>query len=407
SLSLFPVSIRFCGPSGALRSPRPTSSFSFACRLLIYIPSTKRNYSAPMNRTRGFLLLASCAFAVVCAAQQPPIQLPNGRLPGAVPGTPRPVNNLPTAAALSPDGKFAVLLHSGYGAYTSGEKQSLSVLNLETNELSDFPDDRLGHDAHQSYFLGLAFSLDGRHLYASMASLTDPLGKKPGDTGNGIAVYSFDDGKISPEKFLPLSPRKSIPKGKLRREQFADVTYPAGLSVAKINGAESILVACNNSDEAVLLSAADGKILHRFDLSTFKRIPGSLPYTTAITHDGKRGFVSLWNASSIAELDLLKGGVARILPLEKPSAPLAAGSHPTALLLNQDDSVLYVALTNRDKIVALDGQTLKIKNNFSTKLSGQNYGGSDPQSLSLSSDERLLFSANAISDSVSVIDLSG
>src|SRR5262249_37755088 len=63
--------------------------------------------------------------------------------------------------------------------------------------------------------------------------------------------------------------------------------------------------------------------------------------------------------------------------------------------------------TNRDKIVALDTQTLKIKNVFSTKLPGQTYRGSDPQSLTLSPDEKLLFSPNAISDSVSVIATSG
>ncbi|HLK04885.1 MAG TPA: hypothetical protein VKT53_10645 [Candidatus Acidoferrum sp.] len=339
-------------------------------------------------------------------AQQSPVNLPNGRILAGVPGNPRPINNLPTAAALSPDSRFAVFLHSGYGAYTSGEKQSLTVLNLETNELADFPDDRLAHDAHQTFFLGLAFSLDGHHIYASMASLTDPLGKKPGDTGNGIAVYTFENGRIAPEKFLSLAPRAKLPAGKLRRKEFNDVTYPAGLSVANVAGVESILVACNNSDEAILLNAADGKILHRFDLSQFKRIPGSLPYTTVMTHDGKRGFVSLWNASSIAELDLISGRIARILPLEKPAAPLAGGSHPTALLLNHDDSTLFVALTNRDEIDALDPKSGKYLYSFSTKIPGQKYGGSDPMSLALSPDEKTLFSANAISDSVGVYDLS-
>jgi len=181
-----------------------------------------------------------------------------------------------------------VLLHCGYGAYTSGEKQSLTVLNLETNELRDFPDERLAHDAKQSYFLGLAFSLDGRRLYASMASLNDPLGKGKGNTGNGIAVYGFERGIVKPERFLPLAPRKEVPQKKLRRAAFKDVTYPAGLSVGMSEGQERILVACNGSDEAVLLNSTDGKIVWRFDLSTYKRIPGSLPYTTVMTAMGKK-----------------------------------------------------------------------------------------------------------------------
>src|ERR1700676_1277578 len=350
-----------------------------------------------------FLFVLAQALLGQEAPQQ--VQLPNGKLLGEVPGGPRPINNLPTAIAISPDGRFAVLLHSGYGAYSSGEKQSLSVLNLETNEITDFPDDRLGSKARQTYFLGLAFSLDGKHLFASMASLTDPLGKKKGSTGNGIAVYGFESGRVVAERFLPLAPRTNIPRGKKRRAELKDVTYPAGLSVGKRGSEERLLVASNNSDEAVLLNAENGKVIYRFDLSTFKQIPASLPYTTVMTKDGKRGFVSLWNTSSVAELDLSNGHVLQIIPLRKPEAPLAGGSHPTALLLNRDESQLYVALTNRDEIAVLDASSGKVLSYLSTKLPGQKYGGSDPEYLALSPDEKMFFSANAISDSVAVFDL--
>ena len=96
-----------------------------------------------------------------------------------------------------------------------------------------------------------------------------------------------------------------------------------------------MLIASHQSDEALLLNPADGKIVFRFDVSTFKRIPGSLPYSTVITNDGKRGYVSLWNASTVAELDLLRGKVLRKIALGKPKSPTAGGSHPTALLLNR------------------------------------------------------------------------
>src|SRR5438477_8906049 len=152
-------------------------------------------------------LLASDHLPLMAQDQQPLTQLPNGRLLGEVPGHPREINNLPTAAAISPDGRFAVFLHSGFGSYSDENKQPISVLNLETDELSDFPDSRLGHGARQSFFLGLAFSLDGKHLYASMVSYTDPLGKISSSTGNGIALYHFENGKITPDRFFPLAPR--------------------------------------------------------------------------------------------------------------------------------------------------------------------------------------------------------
>lgn len=332
-------------------------------------------------------------------------QLPNGKILSDAPGKPRQTNNLPTAITISPDNRFAVLLHSGYGAYTSDQKQSLSVLNLETDMLADFPDDRLGSDARQTYFVGLAFGLDGKHLFASVASLTDPLGKQDKSTGNGIAVYELENGRITPSRFIHLAPRIKLPAGKVRRDEFKDVTYPAGLSVGKSNGMERLLVACNNSDEALLLNSNDGKIVHRFDLSTFRRIPGSLPYGTVMSSDGNRGYVSLWNASTVAELDLLSGKVSRLISLRKPNEQLAGGSHPTALLLNRDNSRLFVALTNRDEIAVIDTSSGKVFTWLSTKLPGQQYGGSDPESLSLSEDEKTLFSANSISDSVAVFDL--
>jgi DNA-binding beta-propeller fold protein YncE len=359
---------------------------------------------------RPFTITLLVVFAVrISNAQEnaPPTQtqIPNAKIFGELPGHPRKINNFPTAAAISPDGRFAVLLHSGYGAYTSERKQSLTVLNLETNELRDFPDERLGRGAAQTYFLGLAFSVDGKHLYTSMASLSDPLGKKKGSTGNGIAVYNFNDGAVAPDRFLPLAPRTALPAGKVRRDTFKEVTYPAGLTVGMSGGVERILVACNGSDEAILLNTSDGTIVHRFDLSTYSRIPASLPYTAVMTHDGRSAFVSLWNASAVAELDLTAGRVNRVIPLKKPAEPLGGGSHPTALLLTRDDSRLFVALTNRDEIDALDTATGKTLYTLSTKLPGQTYGGSDPECLALSPDETTLFSANAISDSVAVFDV--
>jgi hypothetical protein len=372
---------------------------------------TNNSYTQRMNNRSGrfhkfflvLLLLSACSLDAQEAPQK--TQLPNGKLLGDVPGNPRLINNLPTAISLSPDGRFAVLLHSGFGSYTSGEKQSLSILNLETDELTDWPDDRLGSKAHQTYFLGLAFALDGKHLFASIASLSDPLGKQKNNTGNGIAVYAFENGRITPEKFIPLAPRDKIPNGKIRRPEFQDVTYPAGLSIGMSGGEERLLIACNQSDEAVLLNVSDGKIIHRFDLSTFKRVPASLPYTAVMTGDGRRAFVSLWNASQVAELDLVKGNVRRFIRLRKPVSPFAGGSHPTALLLNRDSSRLFVALTDRDEIAVVDTTSGKPLSYLSTKLPGQQYGGSDPEYLALSPDEKTLFSANAISDSVGVFDL--
>jgi hypothetical protein len=70
---------------------------------------------------------------------------------------------------------YAALLNQGYGTEQSGVRQSIAILDLSTNQLRDFPDERVRGDEKTtllSYFIGLAFSSDGKHLYASMSSIT-------------------------------------------------------------------------------------------------------------------------------------------------------------------------------------------------------------------------------------------
>ena len=229
-----------------------------------------------------------------------------------VPGEPQRTNSLPVTAALSPDGKYLALLNNGFGSAESDYRQSIAVLDLRSNRLRDFPDARLATHARQTYFLGLAWSGDGSELYASMASLTDPEGKKPGSTGNGIAVYRFADGALTPERFLKL-PLASLGKDKknMYGAKFVPAgfvsPYPAGIAVVKREAGEALLVAENLADDAVLIDARDGKVLQRFDLGHGKVVPTTFPYAVVATRDGSRGWVSLWNGSSVAELDLRIG----------------------------------------------------------------------------------------------------
>src|SRR5271165_4474852 len=105
------------------------------------------------------------------------IDLPSSKqLQDPIIGRPQRTNSFPTVAALSPDGKYLALLNNGRGTAESQYDQSIAILDLATNQLRDFPDPRLKVNQRQTYFLGLAWSSDGKELYASIASLTDPAG---------------------------------------------------------------------------------------------------------------------------------------------------------------------------------------------------------------------------------------
>ncbi len=180
--------------------------------------------------------------------------------------------------------------------------QSIAVLDLKTNQITEYPDKRFGEDVHQSYFLGMVFGSDGKHLYASVGSITDPTGEKPGDTGNGIAVYSFTNGKVAPERFIAIEPQalaagKKVAIGLQKTPPGTAISYPAGLALVSSGGRDRLLVANNLSDNVVLLDVASGKVLERFDLSTNDLVPSSFPYTCVATRDGRRAWCSLWNAS--------------------------------------------------------------------------------------------------------------
>ena len=325
------------------------------------------------------------------------------------PGRIGAVNSFPAKIALSPDGHYAALLNNGYGTQKTQTKQSITVLDLTTNLLSDYPDSRLSDTAHQSYFLGLAFSSDGRHLYASMGSITDPTGAKSGNTGNGIAVYKFDDGKVTPERFLKIAPQKLAAGKKVSfglRETVAGtaIPYPAGLTVVTGKSGDRLLVANNLSDNVVLIDIADGRVLQQFDLSTHEIIPSSFPYTVVATQDGRRAWCSLWNSSQVAELDLEKGTVTRWISLLEPKDPIAPGSHPTDLLLSPDEKWLFVALSNADAVATVDAASGQVIHLASTNLPGQEHGGTYPTALAQSADGTRLFVADSSLNAVAVFE---
>jgi len=352
----------------------------------------------------------------VRAASNTSIPLPTSKvLTTPAPGRIGSTNSFPATIALSPDGRFAALLNDGYGTEEDLVTQSIAILDLKANKLSDFPDKRFGEDAHQSYFLGLVFASDGKHLYASVGSITDPTGEKPGNTGNGIAVYRFADGKVTPERFISIAPQaladgKRISLELQKASPKTAIPYPAGLAVlaaqGKRHGGDRLLVANNLSDNVLLLDVASGNVLQRFDLSTDTLVPSSFPYSVVATRDGRRAWCSLWNASRVAELDLGSGQAVRWIKLEQPEDPIAPGSHPTAILLSPDEKLLYVALSNVDAVAVISTENGSTVATLSTTIRNQQYAGTYPNALAQSEDGKRLFVADASSNAIAVFDTS-
>jgi DNA-binding beta-propeller fold protein YncE len=365
-----------------------------------------------LKRISAVLAVVSAgALLVVANGNKPPDQvlLPTGRtLALPVPGLVAHTNSYPATIALSPDGRYAALLNQGYGTEDSGVRQSIAILDLASNQLRDFPDDRLRGDektTSQTYFIGLAFSTDGRHLYASMAAAAQ----------NGVAAYKFAGGEVTPERFIAIPPQRVAGEKKVVLDSGnAPVgtapAYPAGFAILRSHKSDRLLIANNLSDNVILLDVESGKILTSFDVSTSKYIPAAYPYTVIANRTGTRAWVSLWNGSAIAELDLKKRRVRRRMELWRPSDPVQPGTHPTAMLLNRDEDKLYVALANAATAKADGVAEVNLKSGIAERcyrvaLENNDEPGAASIALALSPDERYLYVAAASLNAVAVFDV--
>src|SRR5258705_532479 len=89
------------------------------------------------------------------------------------------LGDFPVNIAVSPDGKFAVLLHSGYG------QNELIAVNLGDRKIAARAD-------VSEAFYGLTFSKDGKKIYCSGASDEE------------IFSFDFEDGKLANRKSFRL-----------------------------------------------------------------------------------------------------------------------------------------------------------------------------------------------------------
>jgi DNA-binding beta-propeller fold protein YncE len=369
---------------------------------------------------RGVTLLAGLALLAnsVHAQQDSTAHVVNlstsKQLSVPAPGDPQRTNSLPMSLAVSPDHRWVVSLNAGFGTLESGYMQSLGVLDTRTGKVRDFPDARTLIGAKQTFFEGISFSADGTKVYASLASSSDPQGDGNKRTGNGIVVYKFVDGVPTPDRFLRLPPVALAPgrhTSLLNGDDHTVSPFPAALAVVP-GGTERLLVAENLSDTVAVLDVSSGAVVRRFDLSVKENVPATYPIALAVTKDGRRAFVALWNVSEVVELDLVEGAVVRHVTLMKPSSATAPGTHPCALLLDERAGVLYAALSNRDAVAAIDigksnpaGQwKLEVRGYFDTRLPGQSYFGAEPSALAENEDGSRLYAANLGSDAVAVLD---
>jgi DNA-binding beta-propeller fold protein YncE len=263
-----------------------------------------------------------------------------------------PLGDLPVNVALHPSGRWAAVLHAGYGDH------EVVIVDLERKSI-------VVRAGVPYAFYGLAFDPAGRRLYAS------------GGEDDLVHAFRFDKGYLSEPREIAAG----TPGGK---------GVVAGLSVG-LDG-KSLYAASAWGDTVTILPLAPKAAVRRVSLPA-----GSFPYATLPAPDGRRFFVSLWGHAAVAVVDLPRGAIAATWKTE---------SHPTEMVLSRDGARLFVACANSNKVVVLDARTGRGIETLWSALHPNAPNGSTPNSLALSPDGRALAVANADNNNVALFDVS-
>src|SRR5262249_31444680 len=121
------------------------------------------------------------------------------------------------------------------------------------------------------------------------------------------------------------------------------------------------------------------------------------PYTTLLTADGKRLFVSLWGGAKVLEIDPDDLSVRRTI---------AVGEHPNSMVLSPDNSRLFVACGNTNGVWVVDLASGNSTEQISVSLYPQAPVGSTPTGLGISPDGKTLLVANSDNNCVAMVDIS-
>src|SRR5262249_14207087 len=222
----------------------------------------------------------------------------------------------PMGIALSPDGKTILVSNDGSSAI-----ESLMVIDRASGDIVQ----TINYPAPEALWIGVAFSPDGTHAYASAGG------------NNKIRVYDVN-GQHLTETTPILLPLPTGPNGKPVN------LFAAGLSVSP--DGRMLYVADKLGDRMSAIDLTTGKV-------TATIAGGHNPYTTLVSKDGKTVYVSNWGGTTISVVD-----VSGATPTVTATVPV--GTHPTAMLLNPVNPELYVANADSDTISVLDTTTNQV-----------------------------------------------
>ena len=276
----------------------------------------------------------------------------------------------PSTSPCTPAGRWAAVLHAGYGDHeiivvdlraTKEKVQEKTVDGIYADVKARTARVHLRVVLDQT-FGGLAFSADGKFLYAG------------GGEFEVVHQFQFDDGFLTKQRRLKVADEKFIPGGL--------ALHPNGktLYVPGVFGHGVAIVNVDNAQERVIVGT--GK--------------DSYPFACLVDARARRLYVSLWNKAAVAVIDLDTTKIVQTLATEK---------HPTEMVLGPGGKTLFVACSNSTRVSVIDTADGKGLETINCALYATAPNGNTPNSLCLTPDGAILFVANADNNNLAVFNV--
>jgi len=316
--------------------------------------------------------------------------LVNGRRITPAGTTSGPVGNMPLNIVISPDGKYAITTSSCLNAFLSTLRVSDGAVVSSLAFSADDPNVPNG-----GLFYGLVFDPTPHNntytLYAAQ-----------GAYGTVAVVTLAADGTLTLTGTIPGKPSPVSILSYLPLDQPAGIAFANGTIFMANYFSINLLVNYEPASTLSMYRASDGTRLGGY---TFNDAAGtntpSFPYAVVAKSDGTRAYVASQRDGCVYVLDTTNPGSIQLVS----TIPNLTG--PSALLLNQAQTLLYIANAGSDTISVVNVVNDQLNVTATVLLRPSNVSslpGVSPSGLALSPDEKTLYASLGDFNAVGVID---
>jgi YVTN family beta-propeller protein len=286
------------------------------------------------------------------------------------------VSDRPLGMVLSPNGALmAVVTGSNFGT------RSLHIIDVQSKTLKQSIS--IGNS-----FVGVDFSPEGDRIYIG------------GGASNDVKFFKLASGG------------SFVPDGTLGIAGAA----PSGLM--RTASGSRLYVALNQANQVAVIDTATRGLVSRIPVGTY-------PYTTVISADGSKVYVSNWGGKVPGPTDFTDGmfpvvvdrrtgipvsGTVSVIDTASNTVidTIEVGLHPCGMALSPSGDRLYVTNANSDTVSVIDTTTDTVTKTLNVGLVGSAWRatllGSSPNAVTVSPDGRTRYVANASQNAVAVVD---